>query len=245
MCDDPLLKKKILDACDDLEKLSPLIVQETRNALMNPDDKEAQKRLGNLLDKARAANKVIMDAAEIIKNKKNQPPKLPDRDEKAKQRSELKPDGTKDEIMIAANSVDKALDTNVPMIQDQKDLHDIARMIAAEMEKLSIAAQNNSKADMITSARKIADMISKVQSFSTKIADKCTDPELKKRLLNICKVPKNFAVQLKIISAVKAASGENDKTAEAQLVTCAKGLADTVIQTVKAADSASLKCPRN
>jgi len=242
--DDPALRKKILDACDELERLSPLIVQATRDAIMNPDDKEAQKRLEGLVAQAKTANKVITDAAEIIKNRrdnKNKP--APVKAATKQQHSETRADGSKDEIMIAAHQVDKALrEVSSPVIAEQKDLLDIARMIAEEMERLSLAAQSDNKKDMITSARKIAEMITKVQSLSIKIGEKCQDEKLKARLLNICKVPKNFAVQLKIISAVKAASGDNDKAAEAQLVTCAKGLASAVVETVKAADAASLKC---
>lgn len=38
-CQDPVLRKKILDACDELERLIPLIVQATKDALLNPNDK--------------------------------------------------------------------------------------------------------------------------------------------------------------------------------------------------------------
>jgi len=110
------------------------------------------------------------------------------------------------------------------------------------MALLSQAAQRNSKKDMVAAAKKIAGMIDKIQSLANEIGEKCRDPILREQLLSICKVPKNFAVQLKIISAVKATSGEDDPTAEAQLVTCAQGLANSVIQTVKAAEAASIKC---
>lgn len=52
-------------------------------------------------------------------------------------------------------------------------------------------------------------------------------------------MPKNFAVQLKIISAVKAAQGD-DKTAETQLFNCAKQLASSVNQVLEAAEAAAL-----
>jgi len=60
----------------------------------------------------------------------------------------------------------------------------------------------------------------------------------------LCKVPKNFAVQLKIIAGVKAASSDDDPAAEHQLITCAQGLANSVVQTVKAADAATVNAVR-
>ena len=56
---------------------------------------------------------------------------------------------------------------------------------------------------MIVCAKRIAEMIVKIQAFSSEIANKCTDPILKNQLLSISKVPKNFAVQLKIISGLR------------------------------------------
>jgi len=231
-----VLRKKILDACDELERLLPLIIQATKDALQNPDDKEAQERLAKLLERARAANKVINDAAEELratdKKKVTPPPK------KEKELSEYRSDGTKDPIMVAAHQVNNASREAMYATPEQKDLFEIAKAVAAEMEQLSLAAQRNSKKDMITAARNIAGMIAKIQSVSSTIADKCGNTLLKTNLLNVSRVPKNFAVQLKIISAVKAVSGENDASAEAQLVICAQGLANSVVQTVKAAEAA-------
>jgi len=158
-------------------------------------------------------------------------------------RNDLKPDGTRDQIMAASHSITDALKNSQPLIIEHKNLLDIANSIAMEMEVLSLAARNKSKKDMIASARKIASMISKIQEFSNEIARKCTDPRLRQELLAICRVPSNFSVQLKIISAVKDTTGD-DPSAELQLVTCATGLANSVIQTVKAAESASIKCPK-
>jgi len=107
-----------------------------------------------------------------------------------------------------------------------------------------LGTRNNSKGELITAARNIAGMVGKIQEISNKISAKCGDPKLKERLLALCRVPKNFAVQLKIIAAVKASSGENDQAAVHQLVTCAEGVANSVVATVKAAEAASIKCIR-
>jgi len=157
--------------------------------------------------------------------------------------SEYRSDGSKDEIMVAAHQVRAAATVrSPPNVPEAKELTEIAKAIAAEMELLSKAAQTGNKKEMIASARRIADMIAKIQSLSTEIGNKCTDPILKKQLMAICKVPKNFSTQLKIISGVKAASSEDDPAAEAQLITCAQSLANAVVQTVKTAEAAALKC---
>jgi hypothetical protein len=88
------------------------------------------------------------------------------------------------------------------------------------MEMLSLAAQSKNKRDMIAAARKISELIAQVQSLSSDIASRCTDPVLREQLLSLSKVPKNFGTQLKIVAAVKAASDDDDPTAENQLITC-------------------------
>lgn len=235
-CDDPVLKKKILDACDDLESLSPKIVAETKNALMNPDDKDAQNRLAKLLDQARADNKVIMDAAEIIRANRNKPKPRPNISE-PKFVDKVDP---KDAIMVAASNVSKVSREQKGVTPEHQELIDLANAIGKEMEKLSSSATQNNKKDMITISRNIAEMVQRIQGLSTSIANKCTDVKLKERLLSLCRVPKNFAVQLKIISAVKATSGDNDRTAEAQLIACAQGVSQSVVQVITAAGGAAI-----
>lgn len=53
--DDPAIKKQILDACNELERLLPLIEDAARYAAAHPEDAEAQKRLADLLDQMRNA----------------------------------------------------------------------------------------------------------------------------------------------------------------------------------------------
>lgn len=71
-----LMSLFIPDACSELEELIPQIVSATKDALMNPGDKEKQKRLDDLLDRAKAANKVIADAADQLRSKDKQISKL-------------------------------------------------------------------------------------------------------------------------------------------------------------------------
>jgi len=54
-------------------------------------------------------------------------------------------------------------------------------------------------------------------------------------------VAKNFAVQLKILCAVKAGTSQDDPTAKKSLVICAQGLSKNVINTVHVSQVAKLK----
>jgi len=191
----------------------------------------------------RAQNKIISDAAEIIRANRNKPKPKPKMVVVAPPPPKPKVQEAKDAIMMAASQLKSVTrEVGAPAIPEQKELIEIAKAIAAEMEKLSIAAREGNKKEMITAARNIAGLVTKVQEFSGLIANKCLDPKLKEKLLQLSRVPKNFAVQLKIISAVKATSGDNDYAAVAQLVTCAEGVANSVVLTVKAGEAASIKC---
>merc|ERR1712137_1119469 len=64
-------------------------------------------------------------------------------------------------------------------------------------------------------------------------ADRCKDPRTKERLLRSMQAMKNFSVQLKILTAVKAASGKNkDADTEEQLISVAKGLGNSLNESV-------------
>lgn len=54
---------------------------------------------------------------------------------------------------------------------------------------------------------------------------RCTDPVLKEQIITNAQAAKNWSVQLKIITAVKAASDEESGSAKEQLLKCAKGVA--------------------
>ena len=57
----------------------------------------------------------------------------------------------------------------------------------------------------------------------------CTQEDVSKNIGQGASGMSNFSVQLKIIAAVKAASDEIDPTAENQLITCATGVADSLV----------------
>ncbi|PRP73263.1 hypothetical protein PROFUN_16891, partial [Planoprotostelium fungivorum] len=226
-------------AATKLDSLCPKIVQATKDALLDPKNAAKQEALAKLIKEAKDTSDFVNDAAERMRTDAKLTQDLSKLNVSTK--VNLNPEGRKDAILDAAQNVSNAASVN-PVNQEHKNLLDIAQAIALEMAKLSEAAARKDKAGMIESAKKIAGMLGKIQTFSDDIAGKCKDPILRERLQAISRVPQNFAVQLKIIAAVKSGSGANDNSAKHQLVTCAQSLCNSVIKTVEAAQSAAIKC---
>jgi len=226
-----------------------------KTTLADPNNSQARKNFNDALNSGSNANRQIMQVADDMRP---QDKKIGDITADFKNKTRLtetkapemvkKSNPSQDPIMNAAQQVQEATAESIKksfLFPEQKSLLSIADGIAEQMELLSKAVSANSKTDMIEIARKLAAMIADIQRNATEVANKCTDPTLKAHLLTMSKVPKNFATQLKIIAAVKATGKTNDPSAAMQLYTCAQGLANSVIQTVKASESASLKCPKN
>eukprot|EP01117_Protostelium_nocturnum_P009620 TRINITY_DN3434_c0_g1_i1.p1 TRINITY_DN3434_c0_g1~~TRINITY_DN3434_c0_g1_i1.p1 ORF type:complete len:908 (+),score=371.86 TRINITY_DN3434_c0_g1_i1:91-2814(+) len=241
-CENAPLKKQLLEAATKLDDFRGKIKQATQDALANPNDASKQAKLEGLLDEAKKVSDWVSETAERMRNDKSLTEKMAA--VKVAPENELNPSGRKgDAVMDAAQSVFDAAHAKA-YTKEHKCLLDIAQSIAREMALLSEAANKRDKQGMIEAAKRIAGMIGQCEQFSAEIASKCTDTRLRERLLMVCKLPKNFAVQLKIIAAVKSGSGDNDSSAKHQLVSCATSLANSVIETVKAAESAAIKCPK-
>jgi len=93
---------------------------------------------------------------------------------------------------------------------------------------------------MIKIAQEIARIVKLLITQANEQAKNCTDPVLADHLIRAATSVSSFAIQLKIIAAVKA-SIEGDKSAKQQLIKCAQGLSGGVINTVNTAESAALR----
>lgn len=114
-----------------------------------------------------------------------------------------------------------------------------ARVVAAEMHKLSCATKT---VDMITAAREIANAVAEICALAQAQADLCADQKLRDQLLTVAVGLRNYSVQLKIVSAVKAASDVDEvSSAQSQLVSCGKNVADGVIKIIDYSRIAALK----
>jgi len=148
----------------------------------------------------------------------------------------------RDEIEGAAFAVQKAIkskdfDESTP----EGRLYAAARRVADDMILLSDASRRNAKSEIILLSRRIAQYVADIFKNAQAVSDKCKDPILKDQVMSIAHAVRNITVQLKIITAVKAATDSEDSTVRAQLVKCAKSLASNVVSICNAAEIASIK----
>jgi len=136
---------------------------------------------------------------------------------------------------------------------DKKEMIRAARALAAatvDMNKYAQAVAQGCRG-ICPSFEKIAYCLLKIAYFpffsffffslSFFVSRSLLDPETRDYLISMALAAKNFGVQLKILCAVKASSEGVDKTAEGQLITCAKGLTHAVIEAINYAEIAELK----
>jgi hypothetical protein len=153
----------------------------------------------------------------------------------------------RDEVFVAARAVTEriqvvkvSLGSEFPEFTGEGKLIDIATNIGELMKLMSLAAKKNNKTEMIRIAQQITALVKNIISQANEQAKSCTDPILADHLIRNAQSVSSFAIQLKIISAVKAAT-EGDKSAKQQLIKCAQGLSNAVINTVNSAESAALR----
>ncbi len=79
-----------------------------------------------------------------------------------------------------------------------------------EMALMSDAAARGSNSEVIVVSRRIHELVSIIHRSSREVAEVCKDPILKDQVMSIVHAISNISVQLKIITAVKAAGGPND-----------------------------------
>jgi vinculin len=123
-----------------------------------------------------------------------------------------------------------------------------AKRMAILMAKLSqlVRGVGGTKKDLIDCAKAIADASEEVTRLAVQLARQCTDIKMRKTLLQVCERIPTIATQLKILSTVKATmlgsqGSEEDEEAMQQLVLNAQNLMQSVKDTVRAAEAASIK----
>jgi len=109
----------------------------------------------------------------------------------------------------------------------------LIRSIAKELTNLADAAKAGNRQNMVMAGRNACARINELHALLKTYADRCKDPRTKERLLRSMQAMKNLSVQLKILTAVKAASGKNkDADTEEQLISVAKGLGNSLNESV-------------
>ncbi|XP_018049657.1 PREDICTED: vinculin isoform X2 [Atta colombica] len=123
-----------------------------------------------------------------------------------------------------------------------------AKKMAILMGRLSglVRGEGGNKRDLIACAKAIAEASQEVTRLAKELARECTDKRIRTNLLQVCERIPTIGTQLKILSTVKAtmlgAQGtEEDQEATDMLVGNAQNLMQSVKETVRAAECASIK----
>ncbi|MCL4121878.1 UNVERIFIED_CONTAM: hypothetical protein GTU68_034325 [Idotea baltica] len=123
-----------------------------------------------------------------------------------------------------------------------------AKKMALLMAQLSqlVRGEGGTKRDLIACAKAIAESSDEVTRLAKELAWECTDKRMRTNLLQVCERIPTIGTQLKILSTVKATmlgaqGSEEDQEATEMLVGNAQNLMQSVKETVRAAEAASIK----
>lgn len=153
---------------------------------------------------------------------------------------------------------------NQPIMVAARQLHEEARkwsskgndiigaakrmaLLMAEMSRLVRGGSGNKRA-LIQCAKDIAKASDEVTKLAKEVARQCTDKRIRTNLLQVCERIPTISTQLKILSTVKATmlgrtniSDEESEQATEMLVHNAQNLMQSVKETVREAEAASIK----
>ncbi|XP_055386450.1 vinculin [Condylostylus longicornis] len=152
---------------------------------------------------------------------------------------------------------------NQPILQAARGLHQEVRqwsskdneiiaaakrmaVLMARLSELVRADSKGSKRELIATAKQIAEASEDVTRLAKELARQCTDRRIRTNLLQVCERIPTIGTQLKILSTVKATmlgaqGSEEDREATEMLVGNAQNLMQSVKETVRAAEGASIK----
>ncbi|XP_070565656.1 vinculin-like isoform X39 [Ptychodera flava] len=123
-----------------------------------------------------------------------------------------------------------------------------AKKMALLMAKMSqlVRGEGGSKKELIDCAKAIALASEEVTRLAREVANQCTDKRMRTNLLQVCERIPTISTQLKILSTVKATmlgaqGSDEDQEATEMLVGNAQNLMQSVKETVRAAEAASIK----
>uniref|UniRef100_A0A669CQ44 Vinculin n=1 Tax=Oreochromis niloticus TaxID=8128 RepID=A0A669CQ44_ORENI len=138
----------------------------------------------------------------------------------------------------------------IPILQQGNDIIAAAKRMAllmAEMSRLVRGGSGNKRA-LIQCAKDIAKASDEVTRLAKEVAKQCTDRRIRTNLLQVCERIPTISTQLKILSTVKATmlgrtniSEEESEQATEMLVHNAQNLMQSVKETVREAEAASIK----
>jgi hypothetical protein len=240
---DPSVAERLNAQMDKLEEVYKQIVVATKAATTDPSKKAVVAALVTEFQKvaAQSAEEAKKAKASAAAEKKRQEEEAIAAAKRRKlEEEEL---AGKNDIYRAAHKVELAVDAADDMPKDGSPASMLvftAAKIAKAMKKLSELSESTDKAGTINQAREIATLTADIVKYANLAGAECSDPKLARELKDAAGVAKNFSIQLKIVCAVKASSGD-DATAQKSLVTCAQGLCKNVVECVDVSRVARLK----
>ncbi|XP_044260497.1 vinculin isoform X8 [Tribolium madens] len=268
--EDPSFIDDVNRASDALQGSIPPMVQDAKSVAVNPADgaavsrwRDSNKALLNAVGDVRKAVQINPELPPLPDinslNLDMAPPRPPLPHDGAPMRPPPPPPETDDEddvfrhapsstqpIMVAAHNLHREVRQ---WSAKDNELIAAAKRMAVLMAHLSELVHNDdkgSKRELIATAKAIADASNDVTRIAKQLARECTDKRIRTNLLQVCERIPTIATQLKILSTVKATmlgaqGSEEDREATEMLEGNAQNLMQSVKETVRAAESASVK----
>uniref|UniRef100_A0A069DWV1 Vinculin n=1 Tax=Panstrongylus megistus TaxID=65343 RepID=A0A069DWV1_9HEMI len=261
--EDPYFINKVKVAADRLQNSVTRMVQQAKAVAVNPLDhaavshwREANRALLSSVGEVKHALTVMPDMNNLRINEIAPPrPPLPGGELPPPRPPPPETDDEDDMFMHAPQP-------NQPIMMAAHGLHEevrqwsskdneiigAAKRMAVLMGRLSqlVRGEGGTKRDLIACAKEIAQSSEEVTRLAKELARECTDKRMRTSLLQVCERIPTIGTQLKILSTVKAtmlgAQGtEEDQEATDMLVGNAQNLMQSVKETVRAAEAASIK----
>jgi len=217
---DPAKRRMLLDAAMQLQNGLGNLLGPIRDSIVAGNLEEAMELMNRLLNDTFKAAKKLEDSLRSAAEEEEEPT---------------------DEIMKAAHHVQKVVKTkDIDESTPEGRIYLASKRIAEEMALMSDAAARGANSEVIVIARRIYNLVQDIFSNAQQVTSACPDRILKDQIMSVAQAVRNIAVQLKIITAVKAASPDQDTTIKAQLVKCAQSLASNVVCTCNAVEIATI-----
>eukprot|EP01113_Clastostelium_recurvatum_P015767 TRINITY_DN1886_c0_g1_i4.p1 TRINITY_DN1886_c0_g1~~TRINITY_DN1886_c0_g1_i4.p1 ORF type:complete len:1752 (+),score=603.75 TRINITY_DN1886_c0_g1_i4:245-5500(+) len=240
----PARAQELSSAAAELDKAARLLPRVALEAAAKPSDKAKQEAFAQAVNAMRVANRKLVanGQEERVVRERAEQERVRAEQERLEAERQARERAKQDEMASAALRVQESIkDVKVDNTVWGK-LYGTARDIAQLMEQMSAMSAANDKRGMIETARQLAVQSATYVQQAKAAAEKCTDPKLKDQIMIHSQAAKNWAVQLKVITAVKAASDDDDASStRAQLVKCAKSLAKEVVSCVDATKIAAIR----
>ncbi|XP_033120311.1 vinculin-like isoform X5 [Anneissia japonica] len=265
--EDPTFVEAVSKAAEELETSIPVSVGYARGVATKPNSKQAQDDWMNANQKIVDGVVNVRDAVLVsqqppveefaqmnIKDTQSAPPRPPSPGPPPRPPPPEEPE--EEEVHFPKPRPDQPIMTAAYDLHQEtskwsskgNDLIAAAKKMALLMAEMSkhVRGEGGSKKELIDCAKAIAKASEEVTRLAKEITNRCPDKRMKTNLFQVCERIPTMATQLKILSTVKATmlgsqDTEEDQEATEMLVGNAQNLMQSVKETVRAAEAASIK----